>query len=88
MTEHLGYEKHDPVGQHRVTRQRENAKDAKGQLRGVGVRDAAVPLSHVRAQDRGQGTDALEGLRRQDPPMYARGMTTRDTGPRGGDVGH
>src|SRR3984957_13894065 len=67
MTDHLGYEKHDPAGHHRGnTRNGKSPKDFEGRVRGAGVRDAPRSPSHVRTEDRGQGADPLEGVRRQD----------------------
>src|SRR5580700_10590447 len=66
MTDHLGYEKHDPAGHHRGNSRNGNSqKTLKGVWR-IGVGNPARPASHVRSQDRSQGTDALDGLRRQD----------------------
>src|ERR1700684_72911 len=50
-------------GQHA---QREKSKDIEGRLRGAGDRDSTGSPSHVRTEDRGQGADPLEGVRRQD----------------------
>src|SRR5271166_1231517 len=59
MTDHLGYEKHDPAGHHP---QREKPKDFEGRVRGTGARDSAGPPSHVRSQDCGQRADPLDRL--------------------------
>ena len=67
MTDHLGYEKHDPAGHHRGnTRNGKSQKTLKGDFGEAGVGDSAGPPSHVRSQDRGQGADPLDRLRRQD----------------------
>ena len=63
MTDHLGYEKHDPAGHHRGnTRNGKSQKTFEGRVRRAGVGNSVRPPSHVRSQDRGQGTDALDRL--------------------------
>ncbi len=67
MTDHLGYEKHDPAGHHRGnSRNGKSQKTLKGEFGELGVGNSARSQGHVRSQDRGQGADALDRLRRQD----------------------
>jgi putative transposase len=63
MTEHLGYEKHDPAGHHRGnTRNGKSQKTLQGEFGGVGVGNPARSPSHIRAQNRGQAADPLDRL--------------------------
>ena len=73
-----------PPGQHA---QREKPKDLEGRLRRAGAGDSARPQGDVRSQDRGQGTDPLDGLRRQDHLDVCAGHDDAgDPGPPGRDV--
>ena len=64
MTEHLGYEKHDPAGQHQGNpRNGKSRKTLKGDFGELELETSARSPSHVRAQDRGEAADALDRLR-------------------------
>jgi Transposase, Mutator family len=88
MSEHLGYEKHDPAGHRRGnTRNGNSKKTLKGDFGELG--NATRPAGDVRAQDRRQAADALDRFRRQDHlDVRAGDDHARDPGPPGRDVRH
>jgi transposase-like protein len=64
LTDHLGYEKHDPVRvQERERAQWQEQKEAEGRLRRDRLRDAAGSERDVRAEDRCQASDTVDGVR-------------------------
>src|SRR4029078_8917329 len=64
MTEHLGYEKHDPAGHHRGnTRKCKTPKTLKGDFGELELETPRDRQATFDPQDRGQGTDALDGVR-------------------------
>src|SRR6266849_6115900 len=88
MTDHLGYEKHDPAGHHRGnTRNGKSPKTLQGDFWRAGVGNSARPQGHIRTEDRGQGADALDRLRRQDHLDVRAGHDDPgDPGPLGRDL--
>src|SRR5882724_13714023 len=90
MTEHLGYEKHDPVGHHRGnTRNGKSPKTLKGEF---GELELETPRDRKATFDPkivAKGQTRWTGFDDKIISMYARGMTTREIpGPPGGDVRH
>src|SRR5437763_12343869 len=67
MTDHLGYEKHDPAG-HNSGNSRNGAttKTLKGEFGEMPLETPRDRNGKLRTEDRGQGPDALDGVRRQD----------------------
>ena len=64
MTEHLGYEKHDPAGNNSGnSRNGGTSKTLKGDFGEMAVGDAARSQWQLRTQDHWQRPDALHGLR-------------------------
>lgn len=81
MTAHLGYEKHDPAG--RGSGNSRNGSTGKTLLTDVGAVDLAVPRDRNGSFDPKivrKGQTRLEGFNDRIIALYARGMTTRDTG--------
>jgi hypothetical protein len=79
MTDHLGYEKHDPAG--RGSGNSRNGSTAKTLLTDVGAVDLAVPRDRngsFQPQIVRKGQTRLEGFNERIIALYARGMTTRD----------
>jgi putative transposase len=79
MTDHLGYEKHDPAG--RGSGNSRNGTTAKTLLTDVGAVDLAVPRDRNGSFDPQivrKGQTRLEGFNERIIALYARGMTTRD----------
>jgi len=79
MTEHLGYEKHDPVG--RGSGNSRNGSTGKTLLTDVGAVDLAVPRDRNGSFDPKivrKGQTRLDGFNDRIIALYARGMTTRD----------
>src|SRR5689334_8696157 len=79
MTDHLGYEKHDPAG--RGSGNSRNGATAKTVLTDVGAVDLAVPRDRngsFEPQIIRKGQTRLEGFNERIIALYARGMTTRD----------
>jgi putative transposase len=79
MTDHLGYEKHDPAG--RGSGNSRNGTTAKTLLTDVGAVDLAVPRDRngsFQPQIVRKGQTRLEGFNERIIALYARGMTTRD----------
>jgi putative transposase len=79
MTEHLGYEKHDPAG--RGSGNSRNGTTAKTLLTDVGAVDLQVPRDRNGSFDPKivrKGQTRLEGFNDRIIALYARGMTTRD----------
>jgi putative transposase len=79
MTEHLGYEKHDPAG--RGSGNSRNGSTGKTLLTDVGAVDLAVPRDRNGSFDPKivrKGQTRLEGFNDRIIALYARGMTTRD----------
>src|SRR5882672_9516602 len=65
LTDHPGYEKHDPVGHHRGnTRNGKSRKNLQSEFGELELETPRDPSGHLRSQDRGQETDALDRLRR------------------------
>ena len=63
MTEHVGYEKHAAEGRGSGnSRQREDGEDAERDVREITDRGAEGQERDVRAEDRGQASDAIHGL--------------------------
>ena len=60
LTEHLGYEKHDPARYNSGnSRKREHAEDGEGRFRGDGGRDFAQWQRKLRATNPTQASDAF-----------------------------
>jgi putative transposase len=79
MTDHLGYEKHDPAG--RGSGNSRNGTTGKTLLTDVGAVDLAVPRDRNGSFDPKivrKGQTRLEGFNEKIIALYARGMTTRD----------
>jgi transposase-like protein len=79
MTEHLGYEKHDPAG--RGSGNSRNGMTGKTLLTDVGAVDLQVPRDRNGSFDPKivrKGQTRLEGFNDRIVALYARGMTTRD----------
>jgi putative transposase len=79
MTEHLGYEKHDPAG--RGSGNSRNGSTPKRLLTEVGAVDLQVPRDRAGSFDPRivrKGQSRLEGFNDRIIALYARGMTTRD----------
>jgi Transposase, Mutator family len=79
MTEHLGYEKHDPAG--RGSGNSRNGSTGKTLLTDIGAVDLAVPRDRNGSFDPKivrKGQTRLEGFNDRIIALYARGMTTRD----------
>ena len=79
MTEHLGYEKHDPAG--RGSGNSRNGMTSKTLLTDVGAVDLQVPRDRngsFEPQIVRKGQTRLEGFNDRIIALYARGMTTRD----------
>jgi putative transposase len=79
MTEHLGYEKHDPAG--RGSRNSRNGVTPKTLLTDAGAVDMAVPRDGNGSFDPKivrKGQTRLDGLNDRIVAFYARDMTTRD----------
>jgi transposase-like protein len=79
MTEHLGYEKHDPAG--RGSGNSRNGTTGKTLLTDVGAVDLVVPRDRNGSFDPKivrKGQTRLEGFNDRIIALYARGMTTRD----------
>src|SRR5215472_8119167 len=79
MAEHLGYDKHDPVG--RGSGNSRNGSTGKTLLTDVGAVDLAVPRDRNGSFDPKivrKGQTRLDGFNDRIIALYARGMTTRD----------
>jgi putative transposase len=79
MTEHLGYEKHDPAG--RGSGNSRNGTTGKTLLTDVGAVDLQVPRDRNGSFDPKivrKGQTRLEGFDDRIIALYARGMTTRN----------
>src|SRR5712692_2460672 len=79
LTEHLGYERHDPAG--RGSGNSRNGASAKTLLTEVGAVDLEVPRDRVgtfEPQIVRKGQTRLEGFNERIVALYARGLTTRD----------
>jgi putative transposase len=79
LTEHLGYDKHDPLG--RGSGNSRNGSTPKRLLTEVGQVDLAVPRDRAGSFDPKivrKGQSRLEGFNDRIIALYARGMTTRD----------
>jgi len=79
LTEHLGYDKHDPVG--RGSGNSRNGSTPKRLLTEVGPIDLAVPRDRAGSfepQIVRKGQTRLDGFNDRIVALYARGMTTRD----------
>src|ERR1035438_4865186 len=67
MTDHLGYEKHDPAGHHQGnTRNGKSRKTLKGDFGELELETPRDRQASFEPQDCGQRADALGRLRRQD----------------------
>ena len=88
MTNHLGYEKHDPVGNNSGnSRKGATTKTLKGDFGEMPPGDAARPQRQLRTADHRERPDALHRLRRQDPVhVWARHEHARDPGASGRNV--
>src|SRR6516162_2599090 len=82
LTNHLGYEKHDPVGNNSGnSRNGTTSKTVKGDFGEDRGRDAARSQRNVRAADSGQTPDAFRRFRREDPVDVCAGYDdARDPG--------
>lgn len=79
MTEHLGYEKHDPAG--RGSGNSGNGSTSKRLLTEVGPVELEVPRDRAGSFDPRivrKGQSRLDGFNDRIVALYARGMTTRD----------
>jgi putative transposase len=79
MTDHLGYEKHDPAG--RGSGNSRNSMTSKTLLTDVGAVDLQVPRDRNGSFDPKivrKGQTRLEGFNDRIIALYARGMTVRD----------
>jgi putative transposase len=79
MTEHLGYEKHDPAG--RGSGNSRNGSTSKRLLTEVGAVELDVPRDRAGDFDPRivrKGQSRLDGFNERIIALYARGMTTRD----------
>jgi putative transposase len=79
MTEHLGYERHDPAG--RGSGNSRNGTTSKRLLTEVGPVELAVPRDRAGSFDPRivrKGQSWLDGFNDRIIALYARGMTTRD----------
>src|SRR6476659_6480999 len=79
LTEHLGYEKHDPAG--RGSGNSRNGSTSKTLLTDVGAVDLEVPRDRAGSFDPKivrKGQTRLDGFNDRIIALYARGMTTRD----------
>ena len=79
MTEHLGYEKHDPAG--RGSGNSRNGTTSKRLLTEVGAVELDVPRDRAGNFDPRivrKGQSRLDGFNDRIIALYARGMTTRD----------
>jgi hypothetical protein len=79
MTEHLGYEKHDPAG--RGSGNSRNGSTGKTLLTDIGGVDLDVPRDrngNFSPQIVRKGQTRLDGFNDRIIALYARGMTTRD----------
>jgi putative transposase len=79
LTEHLGYDKHDPAG--RGSGNSRNGSTSKRLLTEVGPVDLQVPRDRVGSFDPRivrKGQRRLDGFNDRIIALYARGMTTRD----------
>ena len=88
MTEHLGYEKHDPVGNNSGnSRNGATAKTLKGDFGEMALETPRDRNGSFEPKIVGQGPDALDGFRRQDHvDVCARHEHARDPGASGRDV--
>ena len=79
MTEHLGYEKHDPAG--RGSGNSRNGTTGKTLLTDIGAVELAVPRDRAGSFEPKivrKGQTRLDGFNERIIALYARGMTTRD----------
>jgi len=79
MTEHLGYEKHDPAG--RGSGNSRNGVTGKTLLTDIGAVDLEVPRDRngsFAPQIVRKGQTRLDGFNDRIIALYARGLTTRD----------
>src|SRR5207344_859932 len=79
LTEHLGYEKHDPAG--RGSGNSRNGVTGKTLLTEIGGIDLEVPRDRAGSfepQIVRKGQTRLEGFNQRIIALYARGLTTRD----------
>jgi putative transposase len=79
LTDHLGYDKHDPAG--RGSGNSRNGTTPKRLLTEVGPVDLAVPRDRAGSFDPRivrKGQSRLDGFNDRIIALYARGMTTRD----------
>jgi putative transposase len=79
LTDHLGYDKHDPVG--RGSGNSRNGTSAKVLLTDIGSVDVEVPRDRngdFEPQIVPKGTTRLKGFNDRIVSLYARGMTVRD----------
>jgi putative transposase len=79
MTDHLGYEPHDPAG--RGSGNSRNGSFPKTVLTDVGAVELAIPRDRTGSFEPGlvpKGTSRLGGFDERVIAMYARGMTVRD----------
>ena len=79
ITDHLGYEKHDPAGHHSGnSRNGASRQDPEGRFRGVGAGDAAGSQGSFEPKIVGKGQTRFTGFDDKIISMYARGMSTRE----------
>ena len=79
LTEHLGYDKHDPTG--RGSGNSRNGTTPKTLLTEIGAVDLEVPRDRAGSFEPkivAKGQTRLEGLNERILALYARGLTTRD----------
>ena len=88
MTDHLGYEKHDPAGNNSGnSRNGESTKTVKGEFGEITLETPRDRNGSFEPQIVGERPDAIQGLRRQDlVDVRAGDDHARDPGPPGGDV--
>src|ERR1700690_4352140 len=79
MTDHLGYEKHDPAGYHRGnTRNGKSQKTLKGDFGGLEIETPRDRQGTSQPKIVAKGQTHWKGFDDKIISMYARGMTTRE----------
>jgi putative transposase len=88
MTDHLGYEKHDPAGHHRGnTRNGKSQKTLQGDFGELELETRRDRQATFDPKIVAKGQTRWTGFRDKIISMYARGMTTREIqGAPGGDL--
>ena len=76
LTEHVGYEEHDPAGDHcGKLKKREHHEEAEGRVRRAGLRDRNGSFEPAIVS---KGQTRFSGFDDKIISMYSRGMTTRE----------